>query len=211
MPFRYYVYTFVFTLIFTLLLEAFHPIQEPYQFFLVLIIVLPIVLFPLFNTLLWTKKVEKVETYLLKNKNKPQYALYYGLANKMDDLVDESIEKLLKKYKYEGYQALYHVIHAFYYEDMDQATTYINKIKQKKFRFYYQAGILIHEGHLKEAEELIEEMKSPWMKHALRSQIEKKKGNDEQAGLEAQQAISHSKGIQRYVLVRTFAREFPSL
>lgn len=57
--------------------------------------------------------------------------------------------------------------------------------------------------------QLIEQVSTLWMKNALLSEMEKKLNNPDKAMYYAKHALDHAKGLQKYILYKTYQREFP--
>ena len=74
--------------------------------------------------------------------------------------------------------------------------------------FHYQAIILLEDGEINEANNVIGKISSKWMKNALLAEREKKLNNLLDAKGYAEKAILNSKGLQRYLLHKTYELEF---
>ncbi|MEH7503872.1 hypothetical protein V7152_17975 [Neobacillus drentensis] len=88
--------SFVYATIFGFVISfigGFLDFPEPLVSFFVIIIVAYFLVFPIFRLYWGIGDVEKIEQILLKNKKKPFYRFYYGLANGIEKDVDESIRK----------------------------------------------------------------------------------------------------------------------
>jgi hypothetical protein len=75
-----------------------------------------------------------------------------------------------------------------------------------KIREYYQALIFIEEGKFQEALSIAEKINSSWMKHTIEAEVDLKEGNEEKAKTKAKQAISETKGLQKYALYKNFEK-----
>ncbi|MBD8068789.1 hypothetical protein [Bacillus sp. PS06] len=175
---------------------------------LVFLLILAIVFLPVLHTVLFETNMDKIERFLLKNKKNPNFYMIYALANEIDDEVKDITEKLVKKSKQESRQAMYKVVQALYFKDVAEAKLHINQIKPVHYRLYYQASILLEEGDLDGAVELMEKLPSQWMKDAILAEHAKKLNNLATAKDYANKAMLHSKGLQRYLLHKTYEREF---
>lgn len=177
-------------------------------FIFVGILILAISMYPLLRIAFFETDIEKIERFLLKNKKKPSFYIIYALANKLDDQVDQTTEKLLQTTKNKARQAAYKVVHALYFEDIFTAKREVKNIASAQYKSYYQAIIALEESDMEAADRLIEEVSSQWMKYALLAEFEKKKNNIEEAKNYASKALNETKGLQYYSLYKTYEREF---
>ncbi len=201
--------TFIFSFLSFLTLQLL-GLDNIYTISLVVLVILVLVLYPLVYTSFFGTNIDKIEQFLLKNKKNPNFYIIYALANKRDEEVEDLTDKLLHKTKQESRQSMYRVVKALYFKDVNEAKSHVHLIKQETYRLYYQAGILLEEEDLEGASKVIDEMPhSPkWMKDALLAQLEQKRNNIPEAKKHANNAISQAKGLQRYVLYKTYEREF---
>ncbi len=168
-------------------------------------------IFPLLNAVLWETDVKKIEKFLKNKKKNPYYNLIYALANNLDNEVEEATNILLKKYQQKHRQALFKTIYALYKKEISIVKQEIEHIKPVNYRQYYQAIILIEEENFSDAKQLINQISIPWMKSALLSDIENKLRNNEKAMCFAKEALKQAKGLQKYILYKTYQRDFPTL
>lgn len=201
------IITFIISLISFFTLNYFQ-IGNIFIIALVVLSILLVVLYPMLHTILFETNISKIERFLLKNKKNPNLYMIYALANELDEEVRGLTEKLLQKYKNRSRQAMYTVGKALYFKDIEEAKLHINQISQLSYRLYYQSIILIEEGDFDGAVKMIEEVSTKWMKDALLAELEKKRNNLPNAKKYANQAKLHSKGLQRYLLHKTYEREF---
>ncbi len=174
----------------------------------VFIIILIFILGPILYTTILQTDVDKLERFLLKNKKDPNFYIIYSLANELDEEVDDITEILLHKYKQVPRQAMYSVVRALYLKDLQEAKLHVRQIKPLKYSLYYQSIISIEEGDFDVAEDLMKQIKTKWMTHALLAEMEQKRNNITEARSHALQARSSSRGLQRYILHKTYEREF---
>ncbi|HWL12264.1 MAG TPA: hypothetical protein VNQ57_04685 [Ureibacillus sp.] len=157
------------------------------------------------------KDISRIEKFLMKQKRNPNFMLVHALANKNDKDVEEAIHKLLRKHRQRHKQALYKTLYALYKEEILTAKQGIEWIRPLPYKHYYKSIVFIEEGNIKKATQLIEQISIPWMKSALLSEIERKKGNSEEALQLAKRALNQVNGLQKYVLYKTYQREFPQM
>lgn len=199
--------TFVISFISFFVLKFFQ-VENIFTISAVLILILLVVMYPLLHAVLLETDIEKIERFLIKNKRNPNFYIIYAMANGLDEEVKELTEKLLVKYKSPSRQAMYKIAEALYFKNMLVIRSQLAHIKNPSYQFYYQAIIFIDDGDIDGANEVIEKISSKWMKSALLAQREKRLNNVLAAKSYAEQAIQHSKGLQRYLLHKTYELEF---
>ncbi|MFE8694757.1 hypothetical protein ACFYKT_00130 [Cytobacillus sp. FJAT-53684] len=202
-----YVITFFISLLCFLTLYFFQ-IDNIFIIGLVIILILAAVMFPMLKALFWETNIEKIERFLLKNKKNPNFYIVYAMANENDEDVKNLTEKLLQKYPQKSRQALLKTGEALYFKNITAAKSEVDHIKPLSHRLYYQAIILIEDGDMEGADEVIEKITTKWMENALLAEREKKLNNLSNAKKYAKKAKQHSKGVQRYLLHKTYEREF---
>ncbi|UHA73665.1 hypothetical protein [Paenibacillus sp. 481] len=181
---------------------------------LVFVTIFGVVLFgfiPTVYTILWTTNVNRIEKYLLNEKQNVDIYLIYALGNQHDDEVKRCIEQILHKHKQPDRQALYKVLHALYKKEILTAADEIEYIKPLVYKQYYKSIMLIEQGQFDAASRLIEQISKPWMKYALLSELELRQHNREQALHFAKVALDRVRGLQRYVMYKSYQRDFPEL
>lgn len=153
------------------------------------------------------KNVKKIESYLEKKRKNTLFRLYYGMGNRIDQDVKEATEILLRKYKQPARQAMFNTLYALYEDDILRAKGDIEQIQPPRYKYYYQAIVAIEEGKIERADELREQVKTEWMKHALAAGIAKKAGYQEEYIVEIQKAYEKTRGLQRYMIFKQFEQD----
>jgi hypothetical protein len=202
-----YIIAFILSFLSFFTLQYFN-VESVFTNGLVFLLIVAIVFYPILHTVLFETNIDKIERFLLKNRKNPNFYMIYALANENDEEVKDITDMLLKKYKQESRQAMYKVVQALYFKDIAEAKLHINKIKPLHYRSYYQSSILLEEGDLDGAVELMEKLPSQWMKDAILAEHAKKLNNLPTAKDYANKAMLSSKGLQRYLLYKTYEREF---
>jgi hypothetical protein len=155
----------------------------------------------------FSTNLKEIEKFLLKNKKKPEYQLFYGAAYHDKKEVNEAIGKLLKNPIIRPAFPIYLTIQALMEKNIELAKEHIEKIKPGPYQNNYRSIIFIEENRFEEAKELIDTLPKPWMVEALKVELAKNQQNHEQAKEHALNAINLGKGAQKYVLAKTFERE----
>ena len=153
--------------------------------------------------------IVRLEKFLSGQRKNPALYLFYAIANKQDDVVGSLIDSLLAKYKDPNKQALYKAIYGIYRKDMSTVKNELIHIKSKDFRCYYETYVHIEEGNMELARATAATVSKPWMISSLRSEIELRTGNRQEAILLAKQSIHSCRGMQRYVVYKNYERELP--
>ncbi|WP_442593528.1 hypothetical protein [Neobacillus sp. D3-1R] len=176
----------------------------------VLIFILTFLLiFIFFNPRLvyFSNNLKEIEKFLIKNRKIPEYQLFYGAANHIEEDVREAIGKLLKNSILRSQFPTYETILALFNKDVEEAKRHIEKIKPLQYQLYYRAIILTEENQLEEARELVKRMNKLWMIEAVKVELAKKDDQPKIAEEHAKKAVSLARGLQKYVLAKTFERE----
>ena len=202
-----YVITFFLSLLCFFILFLLQ-LNELIYFVFAFIIIFAIVMYPILKISFWETNLEKIENFLVKNKKNANFYIIYALANKTDDEVKSITNKLVAKTKNKSRIAHYKMMEAIYFKDLTAARKIVVDIVDPKYRNYYEAMIAIEDGDEKRAEELMKEIPNNWMYYALLVVHEQKKNNLAKAKKYAQKAIEETKGLQRYLLHKTYEREF---
>ncbi|MFC6652692.1 hypothetical protein [Paenibacillus rhizoplanae] len=155
------------------------------------------------------KRVDRVESFLRSQKNNPALYIQYVLANRLDDESRTVMEKLMSKHKQAAVQATFKAAYGLYRNDMAAVREAVPHIRHADYRRYYEMVLLLEEGESVQAREHLESIKKQWMRSALLAEIELKAGNSETAITHAREAVSASRGVQRYVLHKEYERTLP--
>ncbi|KQO12048.1 hypothetical protein [Paenibacillus sp. Leaf72] len=186
-------------------------VSTPVSIIIIFLTYVALTLGPLFYTILGTRNLMKIERFLLANRKIPSYYINYTVANRLDDEFEENIAKLLKQYKQKNKQALFKTLQAHYNKDIQSVLHEIEFIQPIEYRYYYQAYYYIERREFTEAHDYINRISKDWMKQSLLSYMEYKQGNRPRAIELAEEAMQAARGIQLYVMVKTFEREYPEL
>ncbi|MCA0972107.1 hypothetical protein LCM20_15980 [Halobacillus litoralis] len=176
----------------------------------VFILIMAVLFIPLLFTTMFETDVDKVERFLLRNKKNLNFYMIYALAHQEDDQVKNLTEKLIKKSKNPTRKALYQVVEALYFDDVVKAKAQLEQITLAEYRAYYEAAVLLKEGHVEEARVLAGQFKKPWMRETVLAEVEKESGNPDAGQKHMEKAIESCRGLQRYTLHKTYERDFAS-
>ncbi|MGM7724672.1 hypothetical protein [Metabacillus sp. Hm71] len=203
--------SFVYAMIFGLVISfigGFLDFPEPLVSFFVIIIIAYFLIYPIFRLYWGTGDVEKIEQLLLKNKKYPFYRFYYGIANGIEKDVDESIRKINQGFHLPSVKKQHQLIHAYFHEQPEEMEKILNGMRKSAFTLYYQAARSILINDFEGARSYIKQNPKMWMQEALTTELLVKENRKEDAFNHARNALSKTKGIQRYVLLRSWEREW---
>ncbi|MBS4195469.1 hypothetical protein [Lederbergia citri] len=153
----------------------------PTVFAITFIFTFLIIFMPQLYYMYFSKDVNKIERFMQNNIKQPLIALYYGVANEDDQLVSESIEKVLKKYKKPHHKAIFKTIHSLYKKDFSEIKKYVSDIKPLPYQYYYVGVNAINERNFSKAEEIVGKIEIACMKYELKAALERESGCHEKA------------------------------
>ncbi|GIP45045.1 hypothetical protein J45TS6_35040 [Paenibacillus sp. J45TS6] len=201
--FIFYLAVFVFVLFMTV-----NGYSELLTFGIVAVVLLSFLLL-YYYPLLLEKRIDRLESFLLKQKKTPAIYINYVLANRLEDEARLVIEQLMSKYKQPETQAPFKAAFGVYQKDMAIVREAVPYIRQSDYRAYYETILHIQNGERDQAQIRLESIKKQWMKLALLVEMESSAGNHEAAIQYARKAINSSRGVHCYVLYKEYERELP--
>lgn len=159
--------------------------------------------------LLLEKRIDRLESFLSKQKKTPAIYINFVLANRLEDEARLIIEQLMSKYKQAEAQAQFKAAFGVYCKDMAAVREAVPYIRKSNYRAYYETILLIENGESDQARKTLGSINKNWMRLALLVEIEIKAGRHETAIQYAREAINSSKGVHRYVLYKEYERVLP--
>ena len=197
--------TFVLTFILaTLLFSLQFPL--PVIILTVFIFFLGFNLLPTLYTIYRSNNLNNIEKYIQANKKKPIFAYPLALAHGNEVEIEESLRAIIEKHKQPYMQNVYKTLLALHLKNIEAADTYAQRIDTEPLKSYYAALIAAKQGNFDEAARHEENVGVEWMIHALHALYAKEKGQQELFEKEAQHAIAHSRGIQKFIVVHSVGR-----
>lgn len=203
---RIIIYFVIFLLSFYLLNQG---MSKVYVFLIALGLVGLILIFPFYYMLLVETRIDRLEKFLKKQHNNPELYLSYLMVNNRFEETEALLERMLIKHKNPSRQALYKAMYAAHQKNTVELKNILPDIQLERYRNYYEAYVLMDEGHLERARSLITATTKPWMRDSLLSEIELKAGNRQEAISYARQALLGCKGVQRYMTYKNYERYLP--
>lgn len=159
--------------------------------------------------LLFEKRIDRLESFLRKQKKTPAIYINYVLANRLEDEVKLVIDQLMSKYKQAETQAQFKAAFGIYYKDTLTVREAVPHIRKSDYRSYYETFLLIENGENDLAKETLQSIKKHWMRLALLVEIEIHTGHHEAAILYARKALNSTRGVQHYVLYKQYEETLP--
>jgi hypothetical protein len=90
---------------------------------------------------------------------------------------------------------------------LEEAIKTANEIKKDQIRHYYLALIALIQGNLESFQQMKKEVKHKGLKYVLEAEAAFKQWNVEEAERLGNLAISSSRGLQKYILVKSLERQ----
>lgn len=200
----FYFFVFVFALFMTL--NDYSPILTVGLMFVATIIAFSVFFY---YPLVLEKRINRIESFLRKQKKSPAIYVHYVLANRLEDEARVIMEKLMSKYKQRETRAIFQAAFGVYQKDMDMLREAVPYIQKSDYRMYYETTIHIENGEMDRARDTLRSIKKHWMRLALLVDIEMKSGNQKAAIQYAREAIQSTRGVNRYTLYKEYERELP--
>lgn len=154
-----------------------------------------------------TRNMAKLEQIFNKNKKHPYYSFVHALSLNEDKRVIISYRKLMKRKKYQSQFPIFTILFSLYFGKTLGLREEAEKIKHSEMKYYYLALINIEERLFHDAQQWMTRINKKWMKEALLAEIAIKKEEKDVAKKHAKSALKHTKGIQFYILKKTYERE----
>ena len=153
-----------------------------------------------------SKSLPAIDRYVIRNQKKPLFGYAYALAHGDNQDIEDSIKRILKKYKQKEMQTVYGANLALHQNDPDAIFNLAEKMTRKDYKEYYLGAALILKGNKGEAKKLLAKLSTPWMIHSSNASIALYKKDRETFRSEADQSKESAAGLQRYTLHHMFER-----
>ncbi|UCZ53120.1 hypothetical protein LGQ02_20475 [Bacillus shivajii] len=194
---------FSFLFIFILSLIGLRPIHIMILTFILLLISLYL---PTLYYVYFSRDVDKINQFLLKRQHSPSFKLLYSLANNDDIGIEEALDTLIHRQNKQN-TAIYETLYYVYKKDFSRAEQTVKQINHKLYRTYYEVLIIIHTGDKNDAHAAIESVPNGWMKDALYTEWYQSHNEPLKAREHAQAALHKVKGLNYYLLYKTYVKE----
>lgn len=160
----------------------------------------------IFYPLGWETRMDRVEAFLRRQENNPRLYIYYVLANRLDDELERTIERIRNEDTNKRTQAVYNAAYGIYHNDLVAVRTAVHNMRRSDYRTYYETYLLMEEGRSDQAREHLKSISKLWMRFTLLAAIELKSGHREIAIQQAQEAMRAVRGVHRYMIFKESER-----
>ncbi|WP_426334807.1 hypothetical protein ACN9MH_14430 [Paenibacillus silvae] len=159
--------------------------------------------------MLWETRMDRLEAFLRKKQYKPYIYFYYATANRLDEEVDHTIEKLMSNTTVsKSTKAIFQAAYSSYRKDVFSLRKAVRDIRRSDYRTYYETILLVEEGHIDLAKAHLASIKKEYMRFALLAEIKRRLNHPEQAAEYAARAIHASRGVNRYIMTKEVERYY---
>ena len=153
-----------------------------------------------------SKSLPAIDQHVIRNQKKPLFGYAYALAHGDNQEIENSLKRILKKYKQKELQIVYGANLALHHSDADALLVFAEKMTRKDYKEYYLGAAHILKGDEGEAKKHLANLSTPWMIHSSNASIALYKKNKEKFRSEADQSKESAAGLQRYTLHHMFER-----
>ncbi|QTD40688.1 hypothetical protein [Sporosarcina sp. Te-1] len=147
-----------------------------------------------------------IDRFIVHNHSKPLFGYAYALAHGSKEDVIQSLKRIIASYPQAEVQEIYKANLAFYQKDTKKLREIAQAMSSPDFTNYYSGLAAVLKKELPAAEELAKGIRTPWTYHSLQAAIAWKRKDTELFRQEADQAVRHAVGMQRYVIFHTMKR-----
>lgn len=153
-----------------------------------------------------SKSLPAIDRYVIKNQKKPLFGYAYAMAYGDNLDIENSLKRILQKYKQKEMQTMYGANLALHLKDADAIIEHAEKMTRADFKEYYLGAAYLLKGDVELASSYLAKLTTPWMIHSLKASSALRNKDRETFRLEADQSIDSASGLQRYTLHHTFRR-----
>ncbi|MCG3087058.1 hypothetical protein [Sporosarcina cyprini] len=161
--------------------------------------------YPIFITYR-SKSIRMIDRFIVSNHSKPLFGYAHALAYGSKEDVIQSLKRIIASYPQAEVQEIYKANLAFYQKDTKKLREVAQTMASPDFKNYYSGLAAVLKKDLPVAEELAKEIRTPWTYHSLQAAIAWKRKDEQQFRQEADKAVQHAVGMQRYVIFHTMKR-----
>ncbi|PYE48038.1 hypothetical protein HUB98_01720 [Paenibacillus barcinonensis] len=157
----------------------------------------------------WETRMNRLDAFLRNKQHKPYIYIFYATANRLDEEVEQTIEKLMSDPRAsKSTKANYQAAYGSYRKDMFTLRKAVREMRRSDYRTYYETILLTEEGNSERARAHLTSIKKEWMRFALLAEIERRLNHLEQAAEYASKAIQASRGVNRYIMTKEAERYY---
>ncbi|PZT54918.1 hypothetical protein [Paenibacillus silvae] len=157
----------------------------------------------------WETRMDRLDTFLRSKQHKPYIYIFYATANRLDEEVEQTIEKLMNNTTAsKSTKANYQAVYGLYRNDLFTLRKAVREMRRSDYRTYYETILLVEEGNSERARAHLASIKKEWMRFALLAEIERRLNHPEQAAEYAARAVHASRGVNRYLMTKEVERYY---
>lgn len=175
-------------------------------FFFVFIPVFAFLSFNYLYIMFLTQNIKFVDRFIHNKKNHPYYALLIVMVNGDVEVAENELNRI-KSVFYEQVRVSAQTWIFMEKGYIEEAKRTAEKIKNKNARNHYLANIALVEENWEVFDQAKSMVKHPGLRYALEAELAFNKGDMEQAQKLGDLAISASRGLQKYILVKSLERQ----
>ncbi|QUW20279.1 hypothetical protein JSQ81_10345 [Sporosarcina sp. Marseille-Q4063] len=153
-----------------------------------------------------SKSLPAINRYVIKNQKKPMFGYAYALAHGDNQDIEDSLKRILKKYKQKEIQTVYGANLALHHSDADALLEFAEKMTRKDYKEYYLGAAHLLSSDEVLANKFVAKLSTPWMIHSSNASIALRNKDGETFRLEANRSVESAAGLQRYILYHMFER-----
>lgn len=174
-------------------------------FALLITFYLLIMVLPSLYVTYYSNNLKRIERFIHKNRRKAIFAFPYALAHGNDRDVEQAVEQILAVHKQPVVQQTYRTLLAILRNQFALAEQYADQIQRPALRNYYLAYSAALSGDFERAALLNDNVEEAWMKSAIDAVIAYESEHPDFA-LHSEKSINAARGVQKFVLSRSFGR-----
>lgn len=158
----------------------------------------------LYYTAFFTTNMDRVRRYLQKNSKDPmcQFLLVLENGTKEDEI--EAMDKVIAHYRQPMMKHTYEMNKAIRLDDLETAAHFADKLGTHPFGQYGKAMIAAYTGNAEEARSYT--LKHAWMNTAIEATVAYVQKDMTTFKQLAEQAITQTKGMQRFTFIYSFKK-----
>ena len=198
------VIVFLFAILMSSILIA-TGMQRLMVFFIVITFYLAAAVAPSIYITYFSTSLKRIDRFVKSNRRKPLFGYPYQIAYGNDEQIQQALQKILARHRQPELQQTYKALLAITQDQPGVARQYAEQIQRESLRTYYLAHAAANSGDYDHATELLEQLKEPWMRSAIRALIAFET-NDPQFDRLAEDSIAAARGVQKYTLFHSFRR-----
>lgn len=157
----------------------------------------------------WETRMDRLDAFLRSKQHKPYIYIFYATANRLDEEVEQTIEKLMNNTTAsKSTKANYQAVYGLYRNDLFTLRKAVREMRRSDYRTYYETILLVEEGNSERARAHLASIKKEWMRFALLAEIERRLNHPEQVAEYAARAVHASRGVNRYLMTKEVERYY---